>query len=426
MSRVESHARFNGEFMRILVLDGNQNQAVATVRSLASAGHRVLVGESASWSKAGWSRWCSRSFRYSSPHQDSAAFVACIVEIAGTQPGTLVLPMSEATTLPLSANRDRVFAAGGRMVLPAHSDVVRACDKDETLRIATSLGIAVPKTILISNPEEASQARNVIPFPVVLKPRSSEELRSCGVVRTGGKPLYASNLREFDAQYKTMSCNCSGVLVQEFVDGEGAGYFALMHHGELRAEFAHRRIRDLRPTGSGSVVRVSVEPDPAIRQASLAILKALNWHGVAMVEFRRQEKKPPVFMEVNGRFWHSLALACFAGVDFPALLARMAEDGDVKPSNHLRTGVRCRWFLGDLRHLVDVWRGAPTGYARAYPGRLRTLVDVLTPVRGTFHDLFQWRDPLPELGDWLDFARRLVKAKFSAGNARQSDPFTNL
>ena len=30
--------------MRILVLDGNQNQAVASVRSLADAGHEVLVG----------------------------------------------------------------------------------------------------------------------------------------------------------------------------------------------------------------------------------------------------------------------------------------------------------------------------------------------------------------------------------------------
>src|SRR5256885_12613398 len=109
-----------------------------------------------------------------------------------------------------------------------------------------------------------------------------------------------------------MSQDCSGLLVQGFVDGEGCGYFALMPHGELRCEFAHRRIRDVRPTGSGSAVRISVEPLPEVREASLAILKAVNWHGVAMVEFRRQGTKPPVFMEVNGRFWHSLALACYA------------------------------------------------------------------------------------------------------------------
>jgi hypothetical protein len=30
----------------------------------------------------------------------------------------------------------------------------------------------------------------------------------------------------------------------------------------------------------------------------------------------------------------------------------------------------------------------------------------MTPVPGTFHDNFQWADPLPELGDWLDFLER--------------------
>ena len=401
--------------MRVLVLDGNQNQAVAAVRSLARAGHRVLVGESTSWSKAGWSRSSSGTFRYPSPQEDASAFVARIVEITRAEPGTLVLPVTEATTLPLSVSRDAVFGAGGRMVLPAHSDLLRAFDKAETTRLAASLGIAVPKTFLITNSDDASRVRDVIPFPMVLKPRSSEELGPRGAVRPAGGPRYARNQEEFNAAYGLMSRLSSAVLAQEFVDGAGTGYFALLHHGELRAEFAHRRIRDVRPTGSGSAVRVSVEPDPAIREVSLALLKALNWHGVAMVEFRQQQGKPPVFMEVNGRFWHSLALACVAGVDFPALVARMAEDGDVPMADHLRSGVRCRWLLGDFRHLIEVFRGAPPGYPRKFPGRLRTLADVLTPVPGTFHDLFQWQDPLPELGDWLDFARRLLRARPPGG-----------
>jgi predicted ATP-grasp superfamily ATP-dependent carboligase len=114
-------------------------------------------------------------------------------------------------------------------------------------------------------------------------------------------------------------------------------------------------------------------------------------------------------MEVNGRFWHSLPLACYAGVDFPALLARMAEEGDIEPNAGYRSGVRCRWFLGDARHLAEVWKGPPAGYPGRYPGRLRTLRDVLTPVAGTYHDLFQWSDPLPELGDWAYLVLRLVK-----------------
>jgi len=397
--------------MNVLVLDGNQNQAVASVRSLARAGHTVVAGEAASWSKAGWSRACSGSFQYPSPQGNVAAFVEAIARFVRERPGTLVLAMTEATTLPLSAHRDFLFAAGARLVLPDHSDLLRAFDKNETTLLAASLGVAVPRTVVVTSPEQARDAAQSMRYPVVLKPRTSEELSGDGKLRTTGRPRYAGDAAQCEAAIHDIRSRASSVLVQEFVAGEGTGYFALMNHGELRAEFAHRRIRDVHPTGSGSAVRASVEVDPEIRRSSVAILSALRWHGVAMVEYRKQSGSPAIFMEVNGRFWHSLALACYAGVDFPALLARMAEHGDVEPSAGYRSGLRCRWLLGDARHLVEVWKGPPPGYPGAYPGRLRTLLQVLTPVPGTCHDLFQWRDPLPEFGDWLNFFMRLIRGR---------------
>jgi predicted ATP-grasp superfamily ATP-dependent carboligase len=394
--------------MNILVLDGNQNQAVASVRSLAHAGHTVFAAESSSWSKAGWSRACLGQTQYVSPRENIEAFLNDLSRFVGQHPGTLILPMTEATTLPVSERRDVLIAAGARLVLPDHEDLLRAFDKDETTRLAASLGVAVPETAVISNPRQASEVSQSLPYPVVLKPRVSEDFQS-GKLRPTGRPLYARNENEFNDAYNRISSRSPSVLVQEFVPGEGAGYFALMHHGELRAEFAHRRIRDVIPTGSGSALRVSVDLDPEIRRSSLAILSALRWHGVAMVEYRQISGHPPVFMEVNGRFWHSLVLACYAGVDFPALLAHMAEHGDVEPVLSYRRGVRCRWFLGDVRHLVDVWKGPPRGFPGRYPGRLQTLIDFLTPVWGTRHDLFQWKDPLPEAGDWLQFSAEVVR-----------------
>src|SRR5438093_26975 len=118
--------------MRILVLDGNENQAVACVRSLARAGHTVWVGAATSWSKAGWSRACRGTFTYPAPAQDAGAFVGRIVEEVRRERGTLVLPMTERSTLPLSAQREAVLAAGGRLVLPAHAVVLRAFDKLQT------------------------------------------------------------------------------------------------------------------------------------------------------------------------------------------------------------------------------------------------------------------------------------------------------
>jgi hypothetical protein len=76
-----------------------------------------------------------------------------------------------------------------------------------------------------------------------------------------------------------------------------------------------------------------------------------------------------------------------------------------------KVGVRCRWFLGDFRHLIAVWRGAPAGYPGDFPERLSTLINVLTPVPGTYHDNFQIADPLPEVGDWLSLAQRVFERR---------------
>jgi predicted ATP-grasp superfamily ATP-dependent carboligase len=394
--------------VRVIVLDGNENQAVAATRSLASAGYQVTVGASESWSKAGWSRHAHRTFVYPSPREDADAFIQGLVSELMEHGPAVVLPMTERTTIPISSARLRIEEAGGRLVLPAHDVLMRVFDKSRMTDLAASLGVAVPRTWAVEASDDAETLARELPFPVVLKPRASEERSSTGGTVATGAPLYARSAREFHSALSSLRERCNSVLVQEYVIGSGAGYFALMRHGGLRGEFAHRRLRDVRPTGSGSALRESVAPSPAMRDASLALLRAVKWHGVAMVEFRIRSDGTPVFLEVNGRFWNSLALAIHAGVNFPLGVARLAEFGDIEMLPAGRPGVRCRWFLGDLRHLLAVWRGAPSGYPGRFPSRLATALAVLTPHLGTMHDNFALDDPMPELGDWLHFAGRRV------------------
>jgi predicted ATP-grasp superfamily ATP-dependent carboligase len=392
--------------VKVLILDGDENQAVACVRSLSRAGHSVYVGSSMRSWKAGWSRYCHGRFLYPPPERDAESFVRRVCEEVRNSGGALVLPMTERTMLPLSACRGELIAAGARFVLPSHDIVLKTFDKFQTTRLAQELAVAVPHTVMTEGYTSPDELIPSLRFPVVLKPRASWELNAAGAILATGRPLYARNGEEFRTALRELQQRSNSILIQEFVEGQGVGYFALMRHGELRAEFAHQRIRDVRPTGSGSAYRRSVLPDPRVREAGLAILRALRWHGAAMVEFRLPSDGVPVFLEVNGRFWNSLALAVYSGIDFPVLLARMAEQGDLLPSGNYRVGVHCRWLLGDFRHLVEVWRGAPRAFPGRFPRRLQTLWDFLRPVPGTYHDNFEWRDPLPELGDWLDFVLR--------------------
>ena len=150
---------------------------------------------------------------------------------------------------------DLIFSAGGKLVMPSHCTVLKAFDKQHTTSLAASLGIATPHTWLINSPADAEQLAEAIHYPIILKPRSSNQLNEDGKLRASGKPLYASNAQEFRSAYASIARRSPSTLAQEFVEGIGSGYFALMREGEVRAEFFHRRIRDVRATGSGSDVR---------------------------------------------------------------------------------------------------------------------------------------------------------------------------
>jgi len=142
-------------------------------------------------------------------------------------------------------------------------------------------------------------------------------------------------------------------LIQERIVGPGMGLFVLCDHGHVVASFAHRRHREKPPSGGASVLSESVAVDQTLLEHARRLLGPLGWHGVAMLEYKRDHRSGREFLlEINGRFWGSLQLAIDAGVDFPYLACLLAlgtlTDGD-RP---YRLGVKNRWFLGDLDHLL--------------------------------------------------------------------------
>ena len=72
-----------------------------------------------------------------------------------------------------------------------------------------------------------------------------------------------------------------------------------------------------------------------------------------MVEFKMDKRdNRPKLMEVNARFWGSLQLAISSGIDFPYLLCCLATGQEIDPPENYTAGVRSRWELGDLDHLL--------------------------------------------------------------------------
>ncbi len=103
-------------------------------------------------------------------------------------------------------------------------------------------------------------------------------------------------------------------LIQEYVEGDGYGVSFLFNHGDLRAKFTHKRLREYPISGGPSTYRISVK-EPKMEDMAKRLLEYFNWHGVAMVEFKMGNNNNPVLMEINPRFWGSLNQAIQSGVN---------------------------------------------------------------------------------------------------------------
>jgi predicted ATP-grasp superfamily ATP-dependent carboligase len=390
---------------RVLVLDGHTNQALAVVRSLGRAGHDVLVASPWRRSLASWSRHCAGTIPMTS---ETLTGFDEVRRIAADRGVTAVLPMTERSCVLCSAGRGDWERSGIQVGCAPLETLMRAFDKRETLRYAERAGVRYPVTISPASLEEARQAADTVGFPCVVKPRFSHpwvEGRFLPDVGCG----YASTPEELDEAVTSRRHGDLWPLVQAFVPGTGKGVFALCDHGRVLSWFAHERLRDVRPSGSGSSVRRSVRLSPRLREPAEALLESMCWHGPAMVEFRESEGERPYLMEVNGRFWNSLELAIEAGVDFPRLWLSVLMSEDVAPPMTYREGVTIRWLLGDVKRLLYVLAGPPAGFSGTYPSVWESLRDLVGPqTHPSRQEIWQAGDPWPVVGEWTQAARQLL------------------
>jgi hypothetical protein len=180
------------------------------------------------------------------------------------------------------------------------------------------------------------------------------------------------------------------------------GVSGLCDRGRVVALFAHERLRDVRPSGSGSSLRRSVPLDPRLRLPVERLVADLEWHGPIMVEFRDEGGAGAWLMEINGRFWGSLQLAVLAGMDVPRWWVALLEGQTVAPPGGYRTDVTLRWLWGDLKRLLNAAEGRPTGYPGVYPSVLEVLREILGPQPpGTRIETWDHDDPGPAAAEWV-------------------------
>jgi predicted ATP-grasp superfamily ATP-dependent carboligase len=390
----------------VLVTDAPANASLAVVRSLGRRGVPVGVCAFAGeFNLAGYSRWAAESLRLPSPTDNADGFIAGLRRLLETGKYPIVFATTERTIQLIAAARASL-PSWVRIPMPGPDAIASVLDKQRTAELAEHLGVSVPATWCPDNPDEVTAVASSLPYPVIVKPRQTNLLAAGRLVKADYVVVNSASrlLRAWCAVDAAMP----RPIIQSLVHGRGLGINTLWRQGEPLLWFCHRRLREIDLRGGRSTAAVSAPCDPRMVESARRILGALQWHGVAMVEFKWDEDTDEFWLlEINGRFWGSLPLALACGVDFPYYLYQVAVDETPQPPATYPTGVVARDAVAEMKHFVRVM---VHGHGR----RLATLGQAAT-ILHPWKKSFNWvpDDPEPGRREWL----RVVSGAFGRRRA---------
>lgn len=393
--------------MKILITDGNCRSALSVTRSLGSKGLSVVVGEEFSDNLSATSKFCYKSYIYPSPYIQPRSFLDRVHKIIVDEDIDLVLPMTDVTMEIILANYTE-FDKRLLKALPRYSSYSQVTNKINLLKLAETIGMQIPKSIIIKNKKALVQAMKGIIFPVIVKPARSKLYYNGGFLATSVS--YVESKEQLLQLYEQKEYLKKPFIIQKIIQGQGAGIFAVFKQGKPLAFFCHERLREKPPSGGVSVLCRSAPINQDLKDNAEKLLKAVKWNGAAMVEFKIEDETGiPYLMEVNGRFWGSLQLAVDSGVDFPYLLYLMSQNNDLKMVNAYQVGKKSRWLLGDLDHLYfRIFKktgneGLPSDSA----AKVRAIYDFLKyNGKDCTFDVLRWKDIMPFVTELKQYVRR--------------------
>jgi protein-tyrosine-phosphatase/predicted ATP-grasp superfamily ATP-dependent carboligase len=391
----------------VLILGASPRISVSMARSLHRHGIPVEIASFQPEESEIRSRAVRQFHRLPARRQNPEAFTAALLALVRDKQFDLILPAGDPSLKALADLYDQLGPA--RVGCPPPRAVERVLNKTLTLETAQRCGIRIPFTCTITTSAEFDAIAPQLRFPVVVKP----EKKGASAFRV----FYFNTLPELSSALS--SHDWGSVLLQEYCPGVGVGVEILIHKGECVAKFQHRRLKEAPVTGGVAILAVAEEPDPELLRSSMELLRALEWEGVAMVEFRvDRETGSRALMEVNGRFWGSVSFPIAAGVDFPFYYWQLFHGEQPHAPDRYSVGMRWRWSPGYLDRMQSiVFRSVGGLGQKASIARelLQTPADFSPFVKEA---LWSWSDPFPFIAEITRSIWSLLAVVFKSGFRR--------
>jgi len=382
--------------MSVIVTTAMSPKALIVTRSLGIRGIKVTTADKQKFALASLSKYSKNFFLYPSPKKKPAEFINCLISFIKRHRDTVLIPTHSEDTY-LIAKYKSSLEKYIKVPLHDYNMIKKVNDKACLMEIAEELSIPIPRTRKIKDLSELPKIAEELDFPVVIKLRETSS--SIGLSYAHSKKDLISKYKKTVSSYDLSFSNYP--VIQEYIPGDGYGVSLLFNKGDLRAKFTHKRLREYPITGGPSTYRVSVK-NSKMEKFAINLLQSLNWHGVAMVEFKLDSRnKKPVLMEVNPRMWGSINLAIKSGIDFPYLLYKMVLEGDVKPVFDYKLGIKTRNIFIDYLALISYIRKTKN---------VKLLKEFFKIPKND--DILSIKDPIPILGIIRIFMNEFIHSRY--------------
>ena len=351
--------------MRILFTGGRAPATLEWARLAVACGHQVWIAESLPWTVSSFSRRLAGWVTVAGPRHHFEDFVADLIAAVTTHQIDVLIPTCEEAFW-VSRAKARL-AEHCEVFVPELSDMRRMHSKMSFIDVAKAAGVAVPRTIRVTDREALMEGMGQ-GRELVLKPEYSRFGTDVMIKPTAGELAQVHPSAE------------APWVIQDWVEGVQYATWSVCRDGRVAAHSAYEVVHR---AGVGSAVHFRSARQEALEDAVTRIAAHTQWTGQLAFDFLVPPGGDPVVIECNPRLTSGIHLFR----DQPAIADTVmpTPQEPMHPTAGATAQVALPMMIYGLGNAVRDGRVAD--WARAFVS--------------TRDVLWRWGDPMPAVGQVL-------------------------
>lgn len=330
--------------MSNILLLGSGTQALAILKSVHNAGHRIamLISEKGNYADA--SKYVDELI-FAHCSSESGDYLRLLKSVLVEKCIDAVIPMGDATAEFLSRNRDELSSLT-HFKMPYLEDFMKGYDKNQLMTLCREKGYPHPFTIDLSAKKyDDADSFAAFPFPGILKPNRT----------TGGRGMAIITChKELVQKYPEIREEYGDCHLQQFIREGGSQVKIQLYvneNGELLQSSVMEKVRWYPVKGGSSCCSVSKKNQRMV-EICHHILQDIHWVGFADFDtIGNPDTGELLIMEINPRLPACIGAAVNAGIDWGNIivddyLGKPQKEYEFKEGVILRhLGFDMLWFL---------------------------------------------------------------------------------